>query len=169
MSNITVREVMLSVDSLREATELRIQSLTGVMVERDRLYAERSDSANRAVLAAFSSSEKAIEKAETAQTAYNVRSNEFRASLDDAQKNMLSRTEAQSEFRRVEERCDDIKAQLDRHREALSVEIKELRESRDKSEGKSTGVSATIGLMIAVAGLVGGTITAIVLRFGFPK
>jgi hypothetical protein len=65
-----------------------------------------------AVAVAFLTSERAILKAETAQTAYNERSNEFRQALDDQTKLQLSRTEAFQGFKTQDDKLEDIKSRV---------------------------------------------------------
>ena len=99
-----LRELTSDLDGLKNLFFEKVKSLRDLMDERHSLYKERADSQKTAVddalaaqkeqtSAAFVSSEKAIVKAEEAQTAYNTRSNEFRGTLDDQAKLLLSRTE----------------------------------------------------------------------------
>jgi predicted RNase H-like nuclease (RuvC/YqgF family) len=112
-----------------------VKTLFDLMNERDRFYQERSNrfervsdereqrykekfegqqeavktamtSQEKAISAAFEASEKAITKAERAQENYNARSNEFRAALDDQQKTLLTRNEADTRFAQLRELID---------------------------------------------------------------
>jgi hypothetical protein len=105
----SLREVVAELDGFRQ-----------LMDERDRRYGERFDAQEKAVSAALAAqeklgatvnmaSEKAIAKAEDAQNQYNVRSNEFRGALDDAQKVLLPRAEADQRFKAIEEKIDEVK------------------------------------------------------------
>lgn len=83
----------------------------------------------KSVAAAFEASEKAIIKAEIAQTAYNLRSNEFRAALDDQSKTFIPRIEADGRFQQLRDLVD---SQL--------KQIIELQKSESRGEG---GVNAS--------------------------
>jgi len=149
-----LREVTAELDGLREVLIARLEGVHAVIEERDKLYKERAESLRdateqsraaleRQTIQAFASAEKAIDKAETAQRAYNERSNEFRAALDDAQKTLITRVEASGEFNRYAERIEDIKK-----------EIISLRESRKQVEGATTAVKAmwaVLGVLIGAA------------------
>jgi hypothetical protein len=81
-----IRELTAEVDGLRELTMAKLEALRDLLDERDRMYAGRDEAGKTAVDAAlvavkeqtknsFDASEKAIKKAEEAQTAYNVAHN----------------------------------------------------------------------------------------------
>ena len=148
--------------SLREYIERVVQ-------EMDRRYGERWEAQQQAVQAALLAQEKAVQaaftganeainKAEAAQRAYNERSNEFRAALDDAQKTLLSRAEAAAEFRRMEERIHTVANTLDAYKAALAEEIKGLRESRALAQGRGAGQGAVWAALGIIAGLLIGAI-----------
>jgi hypothetical protein len=98
--------------------------------ERDIRYEQR-----------FAAQERAVEKSETAQRDYNAKSNEFRAALDDSNKDKIGRQEFDARLNAVNEKIDG------------------LTESRSKSEGRSGGSAATIALIFsslsALATIVG--------------
>jgi hypothetical protein len=85
----------------------------------------------KAVESAFRSSEKAIEKSEAAQTAYNARSNEFRSSLDDQNKTFLPRTEADARF-------NQMRDLIDAQKELIGV----LQNAASRDEGGVTAAGA---------------------------
>lgn len=116
----SLRELTSQLDGLRELTDARFQAAARLLDERDRLYLEKFRASEIAVSAAiaasdkqtaasFASSEKAIGKAEQAQSDYNVRSNEFRGQLDDQAKTLMPRTESQTLFKSYEDKLEDIK------------------------------------------------------------
>ena len=91
--------------------------------ERDKRYEERFSNADKAidkalqaqkesVNAAFAASKEAIGKAEIAQTAYNERSNEFRQALDDQARLQLSRTEAETHFKGLDQKVEEVKGRV---------------------------------------------------------
>lgn len=114
----------------------------------------------KSTTAAFAASEKAITKAEDAQRAYNERSNEFRAALDDSAKLQLSRTEADGRFKTLDDKMEEAKAQ-----------ISSLRESRQEYVGRDTQAvhgresnQWAIGLGLSVIGVglaILGTVLAL--------
>src|SRR5579872_6022560 len=122
--------------------------------ERDKRYEDRfkaSETAvsaalsaqKEAVNAAFAASKEAIGKAEIAQTAYNERSNEFRQTLDDQARLLLSRTEATAQFNAITARLDEVKAR-----------VNELEKFRSGNEGTDTAKerdSARVLLYIGLA------------------
>jgi uncharacterized phage infection (PIP) family protein YhgE len=118
-THITPREMRLIRESIKEGME----KLSIRADERDKRYEERFKASETSVTAAlvaqkeavntaFVTSERAIAKAETAQTAYNERSNEFRQALDDQAKLQLSRTEASQIFKAQDDKLEDIKNRL---------------------------------------------------------
>lgn len=162
-----------------------IRALAKVMEERDKLYKERSDAAKEAVntalagqtkytsdaliavkestASAFKASEKAIEKAEMAQLAYNERSNEFRSALDDAQKNLMSRLEANAKFESIEERVEMNRTETMKIRETLS-ESRGEKDQRNQGADTNKWVIATIiGLLFGLTG-IGFAVVDIVMK-----
>lgn len=140
-----------TVDTLKEHFEQQLAGLSAALlaheklaIERDRLYKERDDARRVAVDAAlaaakeqtassFTASEKAIVKAETAQSEYNVRSNEFRGQLDDQAKRLISRTEVDSVVKNLTEKIDRI-----------DLDVRSLRESRGERAGEGQGGRAVL-------------------------
>lgn len=94
------------------------------------LMEARIGAVERATEAAFVASEKAITKAETAQTAYNARSNEFRAALDDQNKTFMPRIEADGRFKVLQDLLD-----------AQGKLIVELQKSESRGEGGTSAQS----------------------------
>lgn len=100
--------------------------------ERDRRYedrAARQDTAVTAALAAnkeltaaaFAASEKAIVKAEDAQKSYNAGHNDLSRKLETQTKESISRLEHTADLRRVDEKLDEIKKELQNLRDARSI------------------------------------------------
>jgi len=112
----------------------------------------------KAVGAAFEASEKAIVKAENAQTAYNVRSNEFRAALDDQSKSLLSRTEADVRFNQLSDLND---SQLKRITELEKFQSGILSSLTTKTESKSTN-QWTIVLVASILMFLFGGIASLI-------
>lgn len=108
---------------IRETIEGGMAKITIRADERDKRYEERFKASEtsvttalaaqkEAVFAAFVASEKAIVKAETAQTSYNERSNEFRQALDDQAKLQLSKTEALQTFKSQDDKLEEVKNRI---------------------------------------------------------
>jgi hypothetical protein len=132
----------------------QIANLRDVMDERDRRYTDRFDAQDKAVEAALLaqksavdaalvSSDKAVAKAEEAQKEYNIRSNEFRAALDDAGKLNITRNEVGVLIKASEDRDS-----------ALQAQITELRLSKATLEGKASQNAVNISLLFAIVGLL---------------
>lgn len=159
--------------------EKQIESLSKIIDERDRQYGIQFKAAEETVHAAlasqdrqmtssFLSSEKAIAKAEQAQSEYNIRSNEFRGQLDDQAKLLMPRAEAQSMFTAYEDKLENVKEVIvsnkdatdiaaDRLRDEFAKEITSLREARSEASGKTSVLHEVtqakhwgIGIAIAV-------------------
>ena len=124
--------------SLREYIATEIAALARLADERDRLYMtkfqESKDAVKdalaaqeKAVAAAFLASEKAIVKAEDAQKDYNVRSNEFRQTLDDQNKIQMPRTEVMTLLSAVNQKFEAAQKQID-EQTALDLGMKEKAE-----------------------------------------
>jgi len=126
-------------------------------VEHERLTAQRFSAQEKAVTAAFSAQEKAISaalaaastavsKAETAAEKRFEGVNEFRAQLSDQQRTFIPRQEADAEFRAMRERIEGLTTRLDR------------------SEGRSSGVHASTGMMITII-LVAVAVMGLLIKF----
>ena len=116
---------------------------------------------SKAVETAFEAADKATNKAESAQIAYNEKSNEFRAALSDQAKLMLSRTEADNRFAAMRELIDAQSKQIiDLQRIASKNEGGTL--SSEKSRSQANWV---IGLVIATGLSILGTIMSIGYHF----
>jgi len=96
----------------------------------DRLYLTMMQSQKELVTSAFEASRAEAAKAEAAQSAYNIRSNEFRQALDDSNKNNIPRPEANARFAVYDDKIDDIK------KEMLAVRLRE-----GAGEGQVNGIS----------------------------
>jgi len=142
--------------------------------ERDRRYTERDDSRKAAVDAAlvamkeqtnasFLSSEKAITKAEKAQSDYNNRSNEFRGQLDDQAKRLATKDELGSISRNLEEKINRIDRDLRDLREYKSeVSGKESRVREFKDESRAN-IALIISLIMGFLSFISISITIITL------
>lgn len=170
--------------TLRELAAL-VKGFIETMTERDRRYEDKFTSltdGQKTALAtlekqttlAFDASEKAIVKSENAQAQYNVRSNEFRQALDDANKHMMPRPESEQLHRTAQEAMnrfrDETTKSIEQARteartasETLSKEIANLREYRSQLAGvreqQTTGRASNqwaMSIGIAIAGTILG-------------
>lgn len=87
------------------------------------------------VNAAFASSKEAILKAETATERRFESVNEFRAQLNSQTQSFMPREVAEAKLAEVNKKVDELTARI------------------NTGQGKSAGVTASIGLMIAVSGV----------------
>ncbi len=144
--------------SLREVTA-EIDGMRTLMDERDRRYSDAFIAQKEAVAAALAAqqlaagiintaSEKAINKAEEAQRAYNERSNEFRGALDDAQKVLLPRNEADTRFQALEEKLNDARKDIQTLREFRSIVV-ERKESQIDERGQANWATSNVAAYLA--------------------
>ena len=123
---------------------------------------------DRATVSAFAAAKEAILKAEEAQSGFNARSNEFRQTLDDWQKNVaiivMPRLETEARLKVYDDKL-----------ETIAHDISSLRESRSEYGGRdaavvrgrsqsnwSLGTLSTLLLGLLAAGVA--LITALLLR-----
>ncbi len=146
--------------NLRELTA-QLDGLRELMDERDKRYQERSEAQLKAMQTAFAASEKAVDKAEAAQANYNVRSNEFRAQLDDQAKRLMPRAESEKEHETTREMIERLRVELRAVEERSRSDISNLRESRSAVRGaEKQGAAAwatalaILSLLIAVASIL---------------
>ncbi len=140
------------------AIYVELKALRLLLDERDRRYHERFAAAQEMVQTAFASAEKAIVKAEHAQTIYNQTHNDLQRQM--AQKEILfaQKPEVDREFNRVAERLDDGRRALGDYQQAQALEIRSLRESRAGYGGIWQAVVAAAllaGFIGAAVGLLG--------------
>jgi hypothetical protein len=132
----------------------------GMMNERDVLYKEmfKSEVAARnnlyahavelitknadAVTTAFAASEKAITKAENAQSEYNVRSNEFRGQLDDQAKLLIPRQEVVALLRAYDDKIAVLVGNIDRRFDDIRTDVIALREAKSEGSGRLSAETA---------------------------
>jgi hypothetical protein len=107
----------------------------------------------------FSAIKESITKAESAQTAYNERSNEFRGQLDDQAKRLMARDEALSKFLTYDEKIEDCKREIVKLRET-QMEI--FGRTMQKTESRAT-TQWGVGTVIALVAVLVTVITPIVV------
>jgi small-conductance mechanosensitive channel len=145
-----------------------------LLIELDQKYTQRFNGQELAVNAAFiaqksaidaalAAADRAVQKAEVAAEKRFESVNEFRNTLKDQQSGLLSRVEADAEFRALREKAD---AELRAMREVIGTLTTRL----DRSEGREKGIQASgtliAGSIAAVAAIVSiiGVILVLVLR-----
>ncbi len=155
----SLRELTAELDALRDLLTEKIGGLERVAAERDRRYEERFMSSTRAVDAAltaakeqvqtaFASAEKAIAKAEQAQTIYNQTHNDLQRQMGEKEKLFAHKPEVDKEFERAAERTEDFRRTFSDYQRLQAEEIRSLRESRSALSGAwaaMIGVSALVG------------------------
>jgi len=141
----TLHEVTAEFRAFKEWTKDMFAERDKFGTERAARIDERINAMKEQTTIAFASSEKAVEKSESAQKDYNVRSNEFRQALDDAQKNSVAIG-----------RFEDFKKEYEGYKQSQSSEIRILREAKSTSEGRTAGISAVAAFIIAIVSALGG-------------
>ena len=148
--------------------------------ERDRRYDERFDAIERAresafasqkqlTDAAFSASQKAVDKAEQAQKEYNARSNEFRDALNDANKNNIGRDEYHSGHQSLIDRLDADAIRLQEKFDDIKKSIEDLKISKANVSGKSEQSKADNAVLYSTVSLIGTLIAIIAVIITLAK
>jgi len=141
----------------------KVNALRELMDERDRRYTGQFNDSKTAVIDAlaaqkektatdFASSEKAIIKAEDAQRSYNERTNELRGALNDQNKTLLARTEAEARFKTVEDKIDDIKKDIANLREYRSAGSAKTKAEDTASMTHKWLIGLAVGVMLSMIG-----------------
>lgn len=115
----------------------------------DRRYAERFDAQEKAVDAALQAAKEAVGKAETAAEKRFDSVNEFRGQLSDQARDFMPRSEAELQIKGLSEKIDNIQGLL------------------GSLGGRSQGISAATGFVVAtvsVLALIATVIIAIVIH-----
>jgi hypothetical protein len=139
--------------------------LERIIDERDRQYDMRARAAEIAVQAAllaqkeqtkdaFAASEKAIVKAEQAQTAYNVAHNDLSRKLDEQNKATIPRPEITALFGAFDQKLDAMRASFEKDIETITTDIRSLRESRSETGGAKINSREIFGYIIAIVGVL---------------
>jgi glyoxylate carboligase len=113
-----------------------VDTLKALMDERDLRYGQLSDAKEKAITAALAAAEKAVSVAELNSEKWRSNANEWRSAMDDREKKFV------------------IKDNFDTTILNLQRDVKEMKESRDRVEGKGAGLNAAWNLMIQVFGLL---------------
>ena len=148
-------------DELREEEHV---SRTRLAQERDRRFDQQLQAQKEAVAVALTQAEKASERSQTAQDKVNTTQNEFRGSLNDYVKDLVTRRENEqviAELRgliaQLASSVTDLRSRIDVGPPSLST----LQSRSDESQGRRSGALDTRTLMFALVGAA-GVIAAIV-------
>ena len=114
----------------------------------------------------FEAQEKAVEKSETAQNNYNIRSNEFRQAIDDSNKIKIDRTEVEGLFTNIEKKIETMKSDFIRTIDKINDEIRYLRDERNKDFGKDQDVRENRGQKNWSTGILIAVVIALISLFG---
>lgn len=177
----TLREHILAL--LDERQKQSCQRFDAIEAAAVRMDIEQKESVKAALAAqkeltsaSFTASERAITKAEEAQTQYNLRSNEFRGQLDDQAKSLMPRVETVGLFKAVDDKIETYKRDMEsksevlrqsteksanelrqsteKSNEILAKDIANLRESRSQTEGKGIGNRELLAYTVAVISVI---------------
>jgi hypothetical protein len=154
-----------------------------VMDERHQLYKERAESQKTAVddalvavkeqtAQSFTSSEKAIFKAEDSQKAYNAGHNDLSRKMETQYSSMVPYAEAKLKWESVDKAIESLRrdfsdsksfhqADINGLRVELMREIQSLRESRSKGTGAQEATERDRARSMAIIGLAITTILAV--------
>jgi hypothetical protein len=138
---------------LKETVDVRF-------IESDLRYQQRFDAqqkavgdallaAEKAVNTALASADRAVVKAETAAEKRFEAVNEFRAVLSNQSATLMPRTEADSQFKSIKDKIEDLKARIDRGDGGRSS-VKEFNTERNQSVGTIVGITGTITGSLAI-------------------
>src|ERR1035437_6650504 len=122
-----------SIESLKAYFDMRL-------TERDQWINAKFIDQKEAVDAALASADRAVQKAETTSETRFAGINEFRSTLSDQQKMLMTRTEYDSNHKSLVEKIDGVSSRL------------------DKMDGKSSGTNAIWLIFVSIVGLVLGII-----------
>ena len=129
MSDWTIESLKEHFDSLIEANDKR--------------YEQRFTDQDAAVKAALASAERAVEKAEANAEKWRANANEWRGAMNDRERNLMPRAEAEKSIQSNTEKIDAVAARVER------------------SEGRSGGLDAGWKILIAVVGLIAAIATIV--------
>jgi hypothetical protein len=94
----SLRELTAELDGVNNVLSQQITSLREVVDERDRRYEDRFTAMDEKTGLALTSSEKAVTKAEVAQEKRFDNTNEWRAAMQDRDRNQMPRVEIEQRF-----------------------------------------------------------------------
>lgn len=94
----SLRELTAELDGLEKVLSEKISGLANISDERDRRYEDRFGAMDEKNTLALASSEKAIAKAEIAQEKRFDNTNEWRAAMQDRDRNQMPRVEIEQRF-----------------------------------------------------------------------
>jgi hypothetical protein len=97
----SLREVTAELDGLRDLIKSELKSIKEVMDERDHRYEDRFTAMDEKTGLALTSSKEAVNKAEVAQEKRFDNTNEWRAAMQDRDRNQMPRVE-------IEQRLDAL-------------------------------------------------------------
>lgn len=94
----SLRELTAELDGIRSVFDEKVDRVREVADERDRRYEERFMAMDEKTTLALNSSDKAVNKAEIAQEKRFDNTNEWRAAMQDRDRNQMPRIEIESRF-----------------------------------------------------------------------
>jgi hypothetical protein len=132
------------------------------LIEFDKRFEQRFTSQERALQVSVENTEKALNAAKNAQDGVNSKGNEFRASLEDYQKNMVSRHEFISEIKQIRESVG---------RNTDSINALQVIQSHGSGEDSAIAASKAqrnwaIGLGVVISIFLAGSIITLIYFLG---
>jgi hypothetical protein len=161
----SLRELTGQLDDLKDLMREKFEGVDKIAYERDRLYKERHEAADKAITAAltaqkettsaaFAASKEAIVKAENSQNSYNTSHND----LIKKQEQMIPRPEVDRIVQAWEEKFNDLKK-----------EVAALKEFRSGGIGEKEALASnrlqhnwSVGIQVVVAIFVSGIVVGII-------
>jgi hypothetical protein len=107
-----------------------------LMKEVDKRYEQRFDAQEAATKAALNAAQLAVDKAEANATLWRANANEWRDTMDNKDRLLMTRNEAESRLKGIEKRVDDL--------ETL----------RDVASGKASQNSVIGAYIVSIIGLI---------------
>jgi hypothetical protein len=165
-------------EALEKLINVGFESIQDFINERDKRYQERFTAQESAVSAALASSEKltnavslatekAITKAEAAQTIYNIGHNDLTRKMDAQYKEMIPRNEHEGDIKNILDKHDELKKEVQEQRDKLYTkdehiaymkatdsELREFRDFKITIESKASQSSVNIAYLIAGLGIL---------------
>lgn len=147
-----------TIADVKELLESEICAVRKTIKESDRRYEQRFDGQQNATNVALQSAKEAVIKAENATEKRFESVNEFRSALNDQSKDMLTRTEYDSNHTALSEKTDALTARI------AAIEGTKLGNTEQRAEGRqsqaaiiaqvSFGVMIFLGLLTVIGFVV---------------
>jgi hypothetical protein len=156
----SLRELTAELDGLRNLFMERCNSIKELMDERHQHYKERDSDRQTEVEKAQASMNKAVDKAEQSQAAYNKTHNDLMRQMGDeraeAKADQMPRKEIEGKFETIEQKVQEQKQELTR------IGSRDAGASKSKEDNRVL-IAIVISGVVALMGLAGLAITIVTL------